>query len=121
VTAELVEQRLEVDAPRPAQTKRKAQVAAREGTNSRPQRRCDRSEIQILAADPIDGALRQVDVQPGGGAKALEDDVNVFQLGSHRVEEDGGIVRVEGTTLPRLAAPQRGEEPSTCGDVKEAV
>jgi hypothetical protein len=45
----------------------------------------------------------------------------MFHLGTHRVEEDGGIIRVKGAAQPRLTASQRGEQPDAGGEVKEAV
>jgi hypothetical protein len=45
----------------------------------------------------------------------------MLHLGPNRVEEDGGVVRVEGSAEARLAAPQRREEPGDRGDVEKAV
>jgi hypothetical protein len=69
--AELIKQRLKVNAPWTTEAEWQAQVPARERTNRRPQRRGGRSKIQTLAPDAEDGALRHVDMQPGCGAEAL--------------------------------------------------
>jgi hypothetical protein len=45
----------------------------------------------------------------------------MLHLGPNRVEEDGGVIRVEGAAKARLAAPQRREESGDRGDVEKAV
>jgi hypothetical protein len=47
--------------------------------------------------------------------------MHMLHLGPDRVEEDGGIVRVEGAAKTRLAASQWREEPGDSGDVEKTV
>jgi hypothetical protein len=93
----LVEECLEVDPAWAAKAEQQPQVAAREGARRGLKGSDDVGQVQILASDPVDRALSQIDVQSHRSPEVLQNRVHVHHLSTHRVEEDSRVVSVEGT------------------------